>query len=47
MAAVRDDPEGAKADALGLRRQIQPVFSVEAMAASILHAYRAVTVIRN
>jgi glycosyltransferase involved in cell wall biosynthesis len=47
MAAMGNDPEKAKAEALGLRTRIQPVFSVDAMAASIVHAYRAVTLSRD
>jgi glycosyltransferase involved in cell wall biosynthesis len=47
MAAMMDDPEKARADALGLRGQVQPAFSVEAMAASIMRAYRAVTLFRK
>ncbi len=43
MAAIRDEPETAKAEAVALRNQVQPVFSFDAMASSINHAYRAVT----
>ncbi len=47
MAAIRDDPGKAMAEAVALRNQVQPVFSVDAMAASINHAYRVVTLSRN
>jgi len=47
MAAIRDMPAESRADAVNLRSHVQPLFSVDGMAASIMRAYRAVTLSRD